>query len=78
MRLYLGNVTRVRGAQTCSGSGGLFSGACPRPDNGTFADCVTRASLGRVAGLGQAMKGKDNTHSGDGAICAQRPVCVSH
>lgn len=80
MRLYLGNVTRVSGAQARSGSGGLFSGACPRPDNGTFADCVTRASLGRVAGLGQArrsgMKGKGNTHSRDGAICAQRPVCV--
>lgn len=69
--LWVGNVTWVEGgAQACSGSGGLFSGACTRPDNGLFANSLTTASLG---GHGRKMQ---NLDFADGTICTQR--CVSH
>lgn len=80
----LGNVTCVGGGtQAPSGSGVLFSGACTRPDNATFANSLTTATLGRAAGwAGWGQEAGDerkmqNLHSGDGAICTLGPVCVS-
>ena len=81
----LGNVTCAGGgAQAPSGSGALFSGACTRPDNATFANSLTTATLGRAAGqAGWGQEAGDerkmqNLHSGDGAICTLGPVCVPH
>lgn len=46
----LSNVTHA--GEAPSGSGGLLGRACTRPDNGTFANSLTTATLGRAAGRG--------------------------